>query len=227
MTSTIVHNIFAAATGADASKLGLLSSQTDPQQQLATQGISTPDSQNGGTCAAVGGDTVYIYGEDGACLQGSVQANQSGVVDLREVAAVDGVNFKVDMSTSQDPEPYASPKAAAAFVNGTAEYGRQYPGDEKRVVVGGGREDGSGHGGAHVGGNAIDSRYIDFQGRSIEKKGQRAYLFADPVREAAFSRAMAQNGLNKSVVAYGLKGLVPAALYREDHGNHAHYGLNW
>ncbi len=47
ITSTIVHNIFAAATGADASKLGLLSSQTDPQQQLATQGISTPDSQNG------------------------------------------------------------------------------------------------------------------------------------------------------------------------------------
>lgn len=148
---------------------------------------------------AVGGELV-VYGSENERDVTGHNVNRAGVIDLAELAANHDTAFVVRDGT-RNRERFATPEAAAALFNATADYASRYPRDDLLVITASSLATGRG-GPSHLQSHgrpnaAIDFRYINAEG--IALRGRTAAGDADPARMGALFNALRAAGFNQTV----------------------------
>lgn len=108
---------------------------------------------------------MFIKGADLAS-SAFISANDSGRVNLNDLAGAPGANFDV---SSGAKNPFVSIGTASNFYNLASDYGKQFAGSSKLFVTDAGTANGSPAGGhqTHNGG-ALDLRYQNIMGQNIQ-----------------------------------------------------------
>ena len=177
---------------------------------------------------------LVIYGSNNSQDITTVNANQSGVVDLSDVENQHDADFNVKDGAS-NAERFTSPEAAAGLFNAARDYAYQYEGDAQIVVTGASLSDGTGapaHAVSHGSPNAaIDFRYMDANGQPIQSA--TAAQQADATRVQALFGSFAGYGFNQTVSGRPAEfGTGPVDVNSaggqrlvRDHQSHGHVGI--
>jgi hypothetical protein len=182
--------------------------------------------------ADVSTKSVTVYGENGAGDVSTYGANESGVINVKDVAK--NPNSEFEVAVQQHPEDYLSPKATAALFNTATSYHTSYPDDAKLAMTAGSASNGKPanddngnpvhHG--HQGGNNIDIRYMGSDGKQLT--GSTASAKGDTTRNQKIIEGMKAGGFKGSITGdskkYGSKPVSPSLT--NIHQNHIHIQVN-